>query len=96
MRRVQACASPRNLERYRPGKASSPASPKITRVCPSPSGTLKWRSETARDIPVRSASVKITVLFGSTSSNRVDQAVSDRLKARHKAQWMVELTEAAN
>jgi hypothetical protein len=53
-------------------------------------------NHTARDIPVRSASVKITVLFGSTSSNRVDQAVFDRLKARHKAQWMVELTEAAN
>ena len=29
-------------------------------------------------------------------TNRVDQAVFDRLKNRHDAQWMVELTEVAN
>ena len=29
-------------------------------------------------------------------TNRVDQAVFDRLKNRHNAQWMVELTEVAN
>jgi len=29
-------------------------------------------------------------------NNRVDQAVFDRLKNRHDAQWMVELTEVAN
>ena len=29
-------------------------------------------------------------------TNRVDQAVFDRLKNRHSAQWMVELTEVAN
>jgi 4-carboxymuconolactone decarboxylase len=29
-------------------------------------------------------------------TNRVDQAVFDRLKSRHDAQWMVELTEVAN
>ena len=29
-------------------------------------------------------------------TNRVDQAVFDRLKDRHGAQWLVELTAAAN
>ena len=29
-------------------------------------------------------------------TNRVDQAIFDRLKNRHDAQWMVELTEVAN
>jgi len=29
-------------------------------------------------------------------TNRVDQAVFDRLKNHHNAQWMVELTEVAN
>ena len=29
-------------------------------------------------------------------TNRVDQAVFDRLKNRHDSQWMVELTEVAN
>ena len=29
-------------------------------------------------------------------TNRVDQTVFDRLKNRHDAQWMVELTEVAN
>ena len=29
-------------------------------------------------------------------TNRVDQAVFDRLKNRHDAQWMVELTEVAD
>ena len=29
-------------------------------------------------------------------TNRVEQAVFDRLKNRHDAQWMVELTEVAN
>jgi len=29
-------------------------------------------------------------------TNRVDQALFDRLKNRHNAQWMVELTEVAN
>jgi hypothetical protein len=29
-------------------------------------------------------------------TNRVDQALFDRLKNRHGAQWLVELTAAAN
>jgi 4-carboxymuconolactone decarboxylase len=38
----------------------------------------------------------ITYVRQLMRTNRVDQAVFDRLKNRHDAQWMVELTEVAN
>jgi 4-carboxymuconolactone decarboxylase len=38
----------------------------------------------------------ITYVRQLMRTNRVDQAVFDRLKDRHDAQWMVELTEVAN
>jgi 4-carboxymuconolactone decarboxylase len=38
----------------------------------------------------------ITYVRQLMRTNRVDQAVFDRLKNRHNAQWMVELTEVAN
>ena len=45
-------------------------------------------SEEERDI--------VTYVRQLMRTNRVDQAAFDRLKKRHDAQWMVELTEAAN
>src|SRR5438132_13671930 len=46
------------------------------------------RSEEERDI--------VTYVRQLMRTNRVDQAVFDRLKNRHDAQWMVELMEVAN
>ena len=38
----------------------------------------------------------VTYMRQLMRTNRVDQAVFDRLKNRHGAQWLVELTAAAN
>jgi 4-carboxymuconolactone decarboxylase len=45
-------------------------------------------SEEERDV--------VTYVRQLMRTNRVDQVVFDRLKNRHNAQWMVELTEVAN
>jgi hypothetical protein len=49
----------------------------------------------AANLPAEERDV-ITYVRQLMRANRVDQAVFDRLKDQHNAQWMVELTEVAN
>ena len=72
----------------RSGPRAAPACPRRRSICCAPRATRPALPADERDI--------VNYTRQLIRTNKVDQALFDRLKDRHGAQWMVELTAAAN